>query len=182
MRLGGTNWNNQTYTQVADLAIVHEGYNPDTIENDVAVLRLPMNATGDTIGVVTLAEKDIGELANVPVRASGYGFTQNTGPVSENMLKVNLTTITNRQCQRSAFVFLLLLRPANICAQYSMDVREAVCHGDSGGPLIYNVDGQEVQIGVVSFGLGRNCNRAPQAFSRVAHYRDWIENAVAMNS
>lgn len=182
VRLGGTNWNDQPYVQVADRAIVHERYNPDRIENDVAVLRLPMAASGPNIGMITLAPASTGRLANVPVRASGYGFTQNTGPPSEDMLKVNLVTMANRDCRTSHLVFLLLLNPENICARYSSNRNQAVCHGDSGGPLIYTQDGQETQIGIVSFGVGGMCNTAPQAFVRVGSYRDWIDNAVATNS
>nr|CAD7433461.1 unnamed protein product [Timema monikensis] len=48
--------------------------------------------------------------------------------------------------------------------------------GDSGGPLIFG----NFQIGIVSF--GRHCGHArnPGVYSKVAHYREWIDGIVGV--
>ena len=52
-----------------------------------------------------------------------------------------------------------------------------VCNGDSGGPIVRNVDGISEIVGIVSF--GRNCADGASAVGvRVAHFHDWMMKVI----
>lgn len=51
--------------------------------------------------------------------------------------------------------------------------------GDSGGPLVYQNGNAWTLIGIVSWGSS-NCNvRTPAVYTRVSHFRNWIDQIVA---
>ena len=50
--------------------------------------------------------------------------------------------------------------------------------GDSGGPLACIYDGKPVLTGVVSWGYGCAAEGNPGIYANVAHYIDWIWNAI----
>jgi len=53
--------------------------------------------------------------------------------------------------------------------------------GDSGGPLIIDINGEIIQIGVVSFGSDNGCDIGlPHGYSRVTKYVSWIQNATGI--
>ena len=70
--------------------------------------------------------------------------------------------------------------PQMICAGAEVDGRDT-CPGDSGGPILRRMpNGQLVQVGVVSFGIGQ-CGIAalPGVYTRLALYTDWMRSVVA---
>ena len=55
------------------------------------------------------------------------------------------------------------------------------CVGDSGGPIFKKgPDGKFVQVGIVSFGVGK-CGQAavPGVYTRLSLYSDWLKDTVA---
>lgn len=176
VRLGSTNINSMPYQEIALQRIAHEMYNPNTFENDVALFRIPTPPTNLNLSLVELAPQTIGALTNETVRASGFGFVTNRGPISPDLLKVNLRALSNDEC-RSLFPSGIQIYDTTLCAYWLMREGEAVCSGDSGGPLVFN----NVQVGLVSFGLASGCTNGPQAFSRVSEYRDWFDQTMANN-
>lgn len=60
--LGSVNRNNMTYSELSYQRFPHERYNPLTITNDVALIKLPVNASGDNISTIEIAPTDIGAL------------------------------------------------------------------------------------------------------------------------
>lgn len=179
VRLGGTNVNQMSYVQTATLLKMHEGYNPSTFANDVALLRLPMAATGENIAVIALPPMDIGALENELVTVSGYGKTSNNGEGSPDLLKVQLRTITNEEC---AAEYGPAITESNICAFYSTEPGQSACQGDSGGPMTYNSTDGNVLVGVVSFGSTNGCDTVPVAYARVSSFLEWINTNIMQNT
>jgi secreted trypsin-like serine protease len=52
------------------------------------------------------------------------------------------------------------------------------CQGDSGGPLVKRAESGPVLVGVVSFGEGCARKLKYGVYTRISHYRSWIERVV----
>ncbi|KAJ8961851.1 hypothetical protein NQ318_021468 [Aromia moschata] len=119
--------------------------------------------------------------------ATGWGKTEFSGKASTHLLKINLNTVTNDQCQRfyqNARRELPggIVDDLQICA--GGKVMQDTCQGDSGGPLqrrnyavgsiiyVYNI------IGVTSFGKACGLSKTPGIYTRVYGYLPWIESIV----
>lgn len=179
VRLGGTNIQRMPYAQTASRRIYHQSYNPNTLENDVGLLKLPMAASGTGIAPIPFAPSSVGTLQNVALRASGYGNVNTGGPSSPDLLKVTLRGISNAECQRT---FGSTIKTSTLCANWNAQRGESICQGDSGGPLTARLsNGQDVLAGVVSFTGGSCTQGLPQGFARVTSFSSWAENTMNSN-
>lgn len=163
---------------------MHEQYNANTLENDVALLRLPSAATGPEIAPIALAQPSVGTLEGETVVASGFGRTSNQGSTSPNLMRVDLMAIPNEECQQS---YGEIIVNSTLCATWDQETGQSgqsTCQGDSGGPLSYNsTDGSPVLVGVVSFVSSRGCDSgAPSGYARVTSFLEWIEMTIMANS
>lgn len=72
-----------------------------------------------------------------------------------------------------------LLTPRYICTKGEL-VALGPCNGDSGGALIvYEEDSDTFeQIGIVSFGSAKGCDKAPVGYTRVLPYLKWINEMM----
>lgn len=179
VHLGGTHIHNMPYRQTARAKIVHENYNSNTIQNDVGLLLLPVAASGSGIRTIPLAPDSVGSLAGTLMRLSGFGRTSSTGQSSPDLLKVTLRGISNTECLKTFGNIV----SSSLCANYSTKPGQSGCQGDSGGPLTVRLqNGQDVLVGVVSFG-GPRCDQGmPSAFARVTSFRSWAINNMDRSS
>jgi len=117
------------------------------------------------------AESAIGKRG--AVNAPSLALQQASVPtLSPNACKRRMETTIGRLEDKSSFEGMMISRDTHICA----GVGEVdSCTGDSGGPLVHRPeDGDPVQIGIVSWGMGCARADAPGIYVRVAHYSDWI--------
>ncbi|CAG9853607.1 unnamed protein product [Phyllotreta striolata] len=146
----------------------HEEYNSRTIDNDVAVIRLPSPITlSSTINLSPLPNfSEVAyDLDGLSGRVSGWGLT-GSGKGSDVLLAVNNTVISNTQCNS----YYGVVKSREICL--SGAGRKTACSGDSGGPMIIG----NKQYGIVSYGA-RDCPSGyPGVYARVDRFLDWIEN------
>ncbi|EFA10697.1 brachyurin [Tribolium castaneum] len=147
---------------------VHEQYNAELIINDVAVIKLPKAVTfTDAVKAVALPSKADANntFEGETARISGWGLTDGfDNKLSEVLNYVDVKVISNAKCGE-AFGDL---KDSIVCT--SGDENTGSCNGDSGGPLAID----DVQIGVVSFGIMYCLSGYPSAFSRVTSFLDWI--------
>lgn len=181
VHLGSTNRNNMPYRQNANLRLYHENYNPNTLANDVALLRLPVAPTmSRTIQVIPLAPASWTDLNRVPVRASGFGLTTNMGQTSDNLLKVNLVGVTNQECRNT---YGNTIMASTLCATWTTRSGQSTCSGDSGGPLTAVSGNQHYLVGVVSFVVRNQCDSGrPSGYARVTSFTNWINTNIQRNS
>lgn len=157
---------------------MHEGFgnlkDPHAIIiNDVALVRVapPFDLTSN-VTKIQLAEKGSVVIPGTTVRIAGWGSVSTKGPAIKELKSTDLQIIDSAACARAYNDRKGTKISSNhlLCAaQMGRDS----CYGDSGGPLI---DRDDVQVGLVSSGVGCADPKYPGIYTDVAHYRDWIRN------
>ncbi|XP_011180891.2 trypsin alpha-3 [Zeugodacus cucurbitae] len=145
----------------------HEKFNKDTIDYDVAVIKLtaPIRL-GVWAKIIPLAK------ANPPAGANavvvGWGQTDENGPTVQQLQSINVKIVAPKVCSQK-YKKIDKITDRMICAGVSGGGK-GTCGGDSGGPLAVN--GQ--QVGIVSWGVGCAHPDFPGVYSSVAKLRSWI--------
>uniref|UniRef100_A0A1A9WPP3 Peptidase S1 domain-containing protein n=1 Tax=Glossina brevipalpis TaxID=37001 RepID=A0A1A9WPP3_9MUSC len=156
---------------VADFKI-HEGYNSDSMINDVAVIRLASSVTySSAIKNIELAKKAPVDGAKASV--TGWGARHSGGaalPVTLQAVKVAI--VSQETCASSSYGYGDAILPTMICTY--TEGKDA-CQGDSGGPL---VSGGQL-VGIVSWGEGCAFPNYPGVYADVAALHTWIVNTAS---
>jgi secreted trypsin-like serine protease len=165
-------------TYAIDSVIVNEGFDSQTLLNDIALLRLK-----DTINFVNatpiklITSDDVLAGAIVPGVMSwvtGWGYTHvnpNVTPIS--LQKVQLPIVSTAQ----ASTVWSSIPSTDLMAGYLNGNKDA-CNGDSGGPLVVPVLGEYKLAGLVSWG-STNCNTYG-AYTRVSDFETWIRTKTGI--
>uniref|UniRef100_A0A2A4JJQ3 Peptidase S1 domain-containing protein n=1 Tax=Heliothis virescens TaxID=7102 RepID=A0A2A4JJQ3_HELVI len=156
--------------------IMHPQYVNDNLNNDVAMIILPMSVWFSSniqpIGLPSgwdLWDQFVGNWAV----AAGFGRTSDQQQAASTIVShVNLQVISVAQCQAvfgNEFVI-----SSTLCTNGAGGV--GVCGGDSGGPLVLNRNGVPTLIGVSSFVARAGCQLGhPSAFARVTSFMSFIQ-------
>ena len=165
-----TDANAMTVSQV----IVHPSYDPNTDENDIALLHLTAPSAAGT--PVPLYLDSAGPLAGTPAVISGWGTTSFNGAGSNDLRAATVDVLAGpgQACGSYGSGFV----PATmLCAGKAAGGVDS-CQGDSGGPLVVSVDSQWRLAGVTSFGQGCAEAAFPGVYTRVSAYVDWLSGYV----
>lgn len=150
---------------------IHDDYGQLTsFDADLAILTLRSDVTfGEDILPVCVAsaEAPVGTLATV----LGWGSEHLSGPMAHVLRETDVTLLNMSSCRnyRDQVTYNML------CSGTSE--RDA-CRGDSGGPMLVEVDGAWHVVGVVSFGTGCAKPGYPGVYTNVANYNDWILSVI----
>lgn len=175
--------------QVAQV-IAHSAYNPNTSDNDIALVKLGPQLTVAASGSAetrSSAPQVASEKAFIPLRrmdarqrqltsqdvavVTGWGLTAENGATS-TVLQMAEVTLLSRQACNAPDSYAGAITENMICAAAP---GKDSCQGDSGGPMVIpNAAGDFVLAGVVSWGQGCARPRYPGIYTDVSHYVDWI--------
>lgn len=173
----------------ADKVIVHSGYDPDTMYNDIAIIHLTKALTGATIAPIVTAQQALTFTgAGASVASAGWGSTvrdQRNPEYSSVARTAALTVFPLASCGGAGtkyvvngvtfagFTSLDVDPDLSMCAAGATSTGKPIdtCQGDSGGPLLGG-SGQTL-VGVVSWGEGC-AERTPGVYTRVSHYLGWL--------
>jgi len=155
------------------LAVPHPRFDPETEENDVALLKLA-NPVLD-ITPVQLNWNPVLPQGGALTQVLGFGTTVAGDTVFPTILQqAEVLVIPFEQCNSPDSFNGRIIDSAMICAGLPMGGKDA-CDGDSGGPLLTG-DGR--QIGIVSFGEGCALPNYPGVYTRVSSYAGFILNQL----
>ena len=152
--------------------IIHEGYNNQTLENDIALLKVngPINYP-NAVSIKLVNADDVAEGVIIPGVMSwvtGWGLTKVSPDVfPSNLQKVQLPIVSTAQ----AATVWGSIPNTDLMAGYLLGNKDA-CNGDSGGPLVVPVFGEYKLAGIVSWGSSE-CNNYG-AYTRVSDFVTWI--------
>gem|GEM_PF-1741206 len=154
--------------------VVHPNYNTNTVDSDLALLKLASPVTiggsGETsTRLIALASPSMGSLVGASAWVTGWGALSGSGPLADVLYEVNTSIISNTNCNN----IYGGITGNMICAGTAS---RGSCFGDSGGPLVTKVGNIWYLAGIVSFG-SQNCNYS-QVYTRVSNFKTWIENYV----
>ncbi|KAI4469679.1 chymotrypsin-related [Holotrichia oblita] len=168
---GSNQLNSGGVTIASSRLTVHGSYNPTTITNDVAVIRLASALTySSTIAAVSLNTANTGA---VPAILAGWGRVSTNGAIPNNLQQLSTNTITHATCLQ---YWGSLVSSSQICAVIRSG--QGACNGDSGGPLLQASN--NAQLGVTSFILSGGCAQGfPDVYARVSSYSSWISSAIS---
>lgn len=150
----------------------HPNYNPSSLANDISLIKLPSAVTFNQYINKIRLPMQANSYVGSTVFASGYGKTSDTTS-TDYLMYVTERVISNEQCSRK-----FSIRSSNICAQGRQGSSpQAICNGDSGGPLaITNVG----QIGLVSFST-ESCEKgSPDVYTRISSYRSFLQSQTGL--
>jgi secreted trypsin-like serine protease len=131
-------------------SVKHPKYNKNTDEWDFLLLKLASPVDNEVVLLNTAS--------NTPsdgqtLTAIGVGDTTEDGESSDTLLEVDIKYIPTSECNSANAYDGDIIDKSMFCAGVSGGGKDT-CQGDSGGPIVIQKGGQDVQVGVVSWGNG----------------------------
>lgn len=169
-----------------EIEMMHPDYDSDTTNNDFMLLFLT-RPTHEEVDLVQVSLDNIPE--DISVTVMGWGDTHPDRDIenpANELMEVQVTTISNDECDESEsdengwdYDYNEQITENMMCAK---DNGEDSCQGDSGGPLIIRSGSGDIQVGVVSWGVGCAHQDFPGVYARVSAQYDWIRRNVCEQS
>ncbi|XP_035779920.1 CLIP domain-containing serine protease 14D-like [Anopheles albimanus] len=160
--------------------IPHPGFTKSgkTAINDIALIRLDRDVTfSEMVHPVclptTASERNASNETGLAY-SSGWGRTV-AMLRSDRKQKIVMHIKNHTDCSAAYEPFGVELQATQLCVADSGNLD--ACRGDSGGPLMREIDGAWYLLGLASFGL-KTCstNKVPDVYTKVPDYTTWIQD------
>ncbi|HEX5770513.1 MAG TPA: serine protease [Nocardioidaceae bacterium] len=149
-------------TLVADQVVVHPDYE-DTDTFDAALIHVTTPIQAPAIDLVPLGDDTL-EADGAALTVSGWGTEFFGSPfIPAQMKAVDVEAVADESCTTNGLMGFQA--DSEMCAE---TLGGDSCQGDSGGPLFGTLaDGRQVQVGIVSYGLGCATPEFPGVYGEV---------------
>uniref|UniRef100_A0A7N6BFS7 T-plasminogen activator n=1 Tax=Anabas testudineus TaxID=64144 RepID=A0A7N6BFS7_ANATE len=164
---------------------IHENFDPDTFDNDIALLKLKTDIgicaiNSPEVFPACLPEPDLVLPNWTECEISGYGRDREFSPeYSERVKRGYVRLWPNERCV-SDVLSGRLVTSNMLCAGDTRGLDDA-CKGDSGGPLVCRNNDRMTLMGLISWGDGCGQRDKPGVYTRVTEYISWINNKMKEN-
>ena len=162
----------------AEQVIVHPGYDSWTMENDIALIRLAQ-ALPESAPTLSLNDDSQVPVPGTDAVVAGWGTLSSGGGSPDRLHKVTVPIVSLEKANDPKAYGGSIL-PNMLAAGFTEGGKDS-CQGDSGGPLVIDINGQMIQVGVVSWGKGCADPYAYGIYTRVSSYTDWIEGLTGLS-
>jgi trypsin len=160
-----------------DQVLVHPRF-PRTGTFDVALLHLPARARVSAVGLAN-PFNNRWEREGAALTVAGWGSgTPFVGFASPRLRAASVRAVSDANCQTNGP--LGFAPETEMCAE---GLLADSCQGDSGGPLFHAFpDGRELQVGVVSYGLGCAAPAFPGVYAEINNPRihAWVTSRAGL--
>jgi len=164
--------------------IPHPQFNPSTLANDVALIRLAQNAsqhpprfngaalyTPSPIQLATSPSNTSISIGNVTI--AGFGQTDDVSNPTFAYWAGAIPTFPTSVCNAEYSTTL------NASQQLCFGTYPNICQGDSGGAVFKQTGQQFTQYGIVSFNQGSDrCGEVPSVATYVPGFVSWINQRI----
>ncbi|XP_054252217.1 duodenase-1-like [Indicator indicator] len=143
----------------------HPEYNPETVANDIMLLKLTAKATlNDYVKTIPLPKTSSDLPTGTKCLIAGWGMIDEE-QATDKLFETQVSIYSRRKCTH----FYPHLTTGMVCAGSFHQLKDS-SQGDSGGPLVCN----KVAQGIVSFGY----NEPPGVYARISNYLPWIKHTM----
>lgn len=174
-----------------DDIIIHPDYNPNTVENDIAILVLK-----GSIPELANAADGIPEVQSIKLLSDA-----STPKEGEDAYIAGWGKLCNSAvCPTSSYIQAAIMNiqadpDSEVCGWYGDTYKKSVmlcagcmegnidaCQGDSGGGLVVvSESGEPLLAGIVSWGNGCAKPYFPGIYTRVSAFLSWIESSISVS-
>merc|ERR1711915_887646 len=155
--------------------VIHPEYDYDTIDNDIALLKLMDDV--DLTPYTPVCLPNVGDdFEGKTAWVYGWGDNSSNQDYPDKLQELSVEIVSDAVCKE---VHNYPITDGMLCAGGVKG--EDACQGDSGGPLTVDVNGQHILVGAVSWGDPEGCAQDGiyGVYAEVAKYRQWIDTTVA---
>lgn len=164
-----------------DSVTIHPKYDADTVDNDIAMLRLPVTLTPSPArGIACLPGLNQPLPANQLCTIIGWGKSRVTDDFGTDVLHQAQIPIVSSEACRDVYIDYRITDNM-FCAGYRRGKMDS-CAGDSGGPLLCRdprrLDHPWTIFGITSFGEGCGKRGKFGIYARISNYVRWITRVM----
>lgn len=164
-----------------DSVTIHPEYDADTVDNDVAMLRLPVTLTASpSRGIACLPAPSQPLPANQLCTIIGWGKSRVTDDYGTDVLHEARIPIVSSEACRNVYVDYRITDNM-FCAGYRRGKMDS-CAGDSGGPILCQDPRRPNRpwtiFGITSFGEGCGKRGKFGIYARLSNYVRWISKVM----
>ncbi|KAL7540363.1 hypothetical protein ACHAWF_006660 [Thalassiosira exigua] len=178
--------------------IKHPEWNPSTVDNDFMLMKLVQPAESGTL-VNLNTDPSFPSIPGEQLTLMGWGDTNpdpNVNVPGTQLLEIQLEYVPDNTCRMKqgtteggdTVTYQSRLTENMMCAmdedggRGDVTVDEDTCLGDSGGPMIISQPTGDVQVGIVSWGIGCASPTFPGVYSRISSQYEWIRSTVCQHA
>ncbi|KAI9550663.1 hypothetical protein GHT06_006215 [Daphnia sinensis] len=167
--------------QVVEEVFVHPDYDPETVDNDVALLRLPEAIKLGHQGIRLACLPQPGQSLPITQKCTiiGWGKERSSHVFGTEVLHEAEVPIVKTSACREVYEDYFITDNM-FCAGYRKG-RIDSCAGDSGGPLLCSVGDRWTIFGITSFGEGCGKRGKFGIYTKVPNYVSWIQRVIDLN-
>ncbi|XP_072302851.1 transmembrane protease serine 2 [Eucyclogobius newberryi] len=156
-----------------DKIINHEKYNPDTNDNDIALLKLSSPLTfSSTVKPVCLPNVGVDLSPERAAWITGWGALRSSGGSPDKLNQAEVTIYHRETCNHRSVLDGAVTNTMICAGKLSGGVD--TCQGDSGGPLVVKQGGVWWLAGDTSWGIGCAWRNRPGVYGNVSYFINWV--------
>lgn len=164
---------------------IHPNFNKQTLNNDLALLRVSTPLTLKKGKVETIALNKVPHFSKgTQATIAGWGASNYADAYPASLRRAQVPIASNKECLKAGSGAIKFIPKNMICGGKTAPRKPISCSGDSGGPLLVKKSHGKgwKQIGIISAGVddcgkAKNSNSLEQ-YTRISKYHDWIQKTM----